>query len=138
MHHGALRIVLVTALSLAAAAVLAGPKRQWQTGTLVDAGRKHKALAGGATSATRPPVNSGGYAPAPNVTPEVGTYVIETPEFRLELEAMVPVTGSALEREVGVGQSVTFALDKKTVYVKLANGSEQKLRLMKKSPKQGG
>jgi hypothetical protein len=129
-------VVLLASLSGAGPAS-AGPKRQWQTGALVDAGRKHDNAVGGAASDTRPPANSGGYFPTPNFTPEVGRYVIETMDMRLELEAMVPVGGSDLEREVIVGQAVTFAVEKKTVYVKLPSGREHKLRLIRKSRKIG-
>ena len=61
--------------------------------------------------------------------------MIETAELRLELEAMVPAKGSEFEHEVIVGQPVTFALEKNTVYVKLANGREHRLRVVKESPK---
>ena len=115
-------------------AIAAGPKRQWQTGTLVDAGRKHNNAVGGAASEARRPMNPG-IVPTPRGTPEVGTYVIETAELRLELEAMVPVALSDFEREIAVGQSVTFALEKNTVFVKLAKGREHRLRVVRKSPK---
>src|SRR6187549_251907 len=98
MHLRSFPIAIVVLLSVAAAAPAgAGPRRQWQTGTLVDAGRKHDNAVGAGASGTRPPANSGGYFPTPNLTPEVGTYVIETPDLRLELEAMVPVGGSDFE-----------------------------------------
>jgi hypothetical protein len=126
---------VVPALLLAAAvSAVAGPKRHWQTGTLVDAGRKHDLAIGGAASRTRPPFPPGGVVPTTNGVPEVGTYVFETAEVRLELEAMVPATGSDFEHEITVGQPVTFALEKNTVYVKLANGREHRLRVIRKSP----
>ena len=130
-----LSIVLLVALSLVSAAAFAGPKRQWQTGTLVDAGRKHDLAIGGAASRTRPPFPPGGVVPTSNGVPEVGIYVIETAELRLELEAMIPAKGSEFEHEVTVGQPVTFALEKNTAYVKLANGREHRLRVIKKSPR---
>jgi hypothetical protein len=132
-----LQIALMIAMSLVPVAALAGPRRHWQTGTLVDAGRKHDNTVGGAASETRRPANPGGYVPTPHGTPEVGIYVIETTELRLQLEAMVPVGGSEFEHEFSVGQPVTFALEKNAVYVKLANGREHRLRLVKKSPKKG-
>ena len=135
MHFRSFPAAIVALCIAAAVPADAGPKRHWQTGTLVDAGRDHNNAVGAAARETRPPANSGGYFPTPNLTPEVGTYVIETPDLRLELEAMVPVGGSDFEREVMVGQSVTFALDKKSVHVKLASGREHTLRLVKKSRK---
>jgi hypothetical protein len=126
------RVFLATTICLMA--IAAGPKRQWQTGTLVDAGRKHNNAIGGAVSETRRPMNPG-IVPTPRETPEVATYVIETAEVRLHLEAMVPVAGSDFERQLVVGQAVTFALEKKNVYVKLADGREHRLRVVSKSPK---
>lgn len=122
------------AVTMCLTAIAAGPKRHWQTGMLVDAGRKHNNAIGGAASETRPPMNPG-IVPTPHGTPEVGTYVIETADLRLELEAMVPVALSDFERQVTVGQPVTFALEKNTVYVKLAKGREHRLRVVRKSPK---
>jgi hypothetical protein len=127
--------VVPALLLIAAVSTDAGPKRHWQTGTLVDAGRKHDNAIGGAASQTRRPVNPGGIVPTFNGVPEVGTYVIETAELRLELEAMVPANGSELERQITVGQPVTFALETSSVYVKLENGREQRLRLVRKSPR---
>ena len=128
--------VVQALLLLAAVSAVAGPKRHWQTGTLVDAGRRHNNAIGAAASETRRPANPGGYVPTPHGTPEVGTYVIETAELRLELEAMVPANGSELERQITVGQPVTFALESNSVYVKLDNnGREQRLRVVRKSPK---
>ena len=127
-------VVIIVAASMSFAAA-AGPRRQWQTGTLVDAGRKHDIAVGGAASQTRRPANPGGTVPTFNGIPEVGTYVIETVELRLELEAMVPANGSEFEREITVGQPVTFAIEKNAVYVKLANGREHRLRVVRKLTK---
>jgi hypothetical protein len=110
-------------------------KRHWQTGTLVDAGITHKTFIGGAASETRPPLNAGSVVPPPNTTPEVATYVIETDDLRLELQALVPINASTTETELKVGQAVTFALEKSTVYIRLANGHEQKLHVVKKLAK---
>ena len=130
-----LSIVLLVAMSLVAAAAFSGPKRHWQTGTLVDAGRKHDNAIGGAAMPTRPPFPPGGVVPPLSGASEVGIYVIETAELRLELEAMVLAKGSEFEHDFIVGQPVTFAREKNSVYVKLANGREQRLRLVKESPK---
>lgn len=130
-----LSIVLLVAMSLVAAAAFAGPKRHWQTGTLVDAGRKHDNAIGGAAMPTRLPANPGGVVPPFSGVPEVAVYVIETAELRFELEAMVPAKDSEFEHDFIVGQPVTFALEKNSVYVKLANGREQRLRLVKESPR---
>jgi len=130
-----LPIAFAIAMSLVPAAAPAGPKRQWQTGTLVDAGIKHDNAIGGGASQTRRPANPGGVVPTFNGVPEVGTYVIETADLRLELEAMVPAKGSEFERQVSIGQPITFALEKNRVYVKLADGREHLLRVVRKLTK---
>src|SRR4029079_2834574 len=81
--------VVPALLLIAAVSAGAGPKRHWQTGTLVEPGR-HTALAvGGAASRTRPPFPPGGVVPISNGVPEVGTYVIETAELRLQTSEVV-------------------------------------------------
>jgi hypothetical protein len=75
----------------------------------------------------------------PNSTPamramaDVHTYVIEAGNLRFELEDVVQVGRGSVEAVIG--QSVTFAVDKKTVYVRDADGAEHKLRLLKKTQK---
>jgi hypothetical protein len=132
MRLSGFHVIVAALMSLTAVTIVAGPRR-WQTGTLVDAGRKHDNAIGGAASQARPPANPGGVVPTFNGVPEVGTYIIETAELRLELEAMVPAAGSELERQVSVGQPITFALEKNTVHVRLPDGREQRLRVVKKS-----
>jgi hypothetical protein len=127
------RALVAGIMALLSAVPVTDHKRHWQTGTLVDAGIKHKTFAGGA-SGTRPPFGSGSL-PTPNATPEVGTYVIETDELRLELEGVAPISASTLDAELTVGHVVTFAIEKSTVYIRLADGHEQRLRVVKKLAK---
>ena len=65
--------------------------------------------------------------------PEVATYVIETADVRLELQDIVEIGYGSLN--VTVGEPVIFAVQKKTVYVRDAKGSEHKLRLLKSTVK---
>jgi hypothetical protein len=74
--------------------------------------------------------------PTFNGVPEAGIYVIETADLRLELEAMVPANGSEFEHQVKMGQSMPVALEKNSLYVKLPDGREHRLRVIKKSPRQ--
>jgi hypothetical protein len=62
-------------------------------------------------------------------------YVIETNSLRLELKDVVQVG----RRSIGavVGQPVTFAVEKNTVWIRDADGIEHKLRLSKKTAKSG-
>ena len=64
---------------------------------------------------------------------DVRTYVIETDTLRLEIEDVVPIGRRSLD--VSIGDRVTFAVDKKSVYVRDADGKEHKLRLTKRTAK---
>jgi hypothetical protein len=80
--------------------------------------------------------------PAPPLdlgTPEVGTYVIETSELRLELEDTAPIGSfGSFDASVNIGASVTFAVNKSVAYIRNADGTEHRLRIIKakKIPKQ--
>jgi len=70
------------------------------------------------------------------VTPDVGKYVIETAEMRIELEDILPISDSrSFDATVKTGDSVTFALEKNTVYVRNADATEHRLRVTKKTPR---
>jgi hypothetical protein len=60
----------------------------------------------------------------------VRRYVIETGALRLEVEDRSP--GPRRPIDAVFGASVTFALERKTVYVREVAGGERKLRLIKK------
>ena len=64
---------------------------------------------------------------------EVRTLVIETASLRLELQDTVPVGRRTFE--VAVGTEVTFALEKKTVYIRDADDREFRLRVTKQITK---
>jgi hypothetical protein len=61
---------------------------------------------------------------------DVRRFVIETDDVRLEMEDTVPVGRRSID--VTVGGMVTFALEKNAVYVRDPDGTEHKLRLIKK------
>jgi hypothetical protein len=111
-------------------AVDAAAERRWQTGTWADVGVKRRVVdfGPGASGFGRP--NS---TPAMRAMADVHTYVIEAGNQRFELEDVVQV--GRLSVDAVVGQSVTFAVDKKTVYVRDANSAEHRLRLVKKTQK---
>ena len=73
--------------------------------------------------------------PRTRVTSEVAIYVIETKERRVELEDIVPIGTGPVALELTVGRPVTFALSKNTAYVRLADGKEYRLRVIKTGPK---
>jgi len=66
---------------------------------------------------------------------EVGTYAIETADLRLELEDVVPLGRESFERIVSIGAAVTFALSKNIAYIRNADGTEYRLRVVKKRTK---
>ncbi len=74
----------------------------------------------------------------PLVITEVGTYAIETTNLRLELEDVVPLGRESFERIVSIGAAVTFALSKNIAYIRNADGTEYRLRLVKKRTKPRG
>jgi hypothetical protein len=68
--------------------------------------------------------------------PQVGTYVIETDDERIELQDMTPIgSGDSLDRSAVLGASVTFAIEKKTAYIRMAGGKEHRLLVVKRGPK---
>jgi hypothetical protein len=123
MKHLALTIAvgLVTASAWAA-----GPERAWQTGTWRGAQIVRPKVVFGLPRDRR--VGS----PAPALA-EVRTYVIETEDLRLELKETT--TADARRVDATVGEAVTFALEKNTVYIKEAEGAEHKLSVTKKITK---
>ena len=118
-------IVLVVAVSGAT-------DRNWQTGTLVDVATKRSPWAGDPSSGTGPLTTR----PTKPVMPAVAVYVIETEDRRLELEDIVSVgSRGSVELHVTIGGPVTFALSRKTAYIRLADGKEYRLRIASNGPR---
>ena len=115
---------------LVLASVVSAAERRWQTGTWTAADTKRQMIDFG-PSAT--PFERGGSAPAMRAMADVNTYVIETDDLRLELKDVVPVGRRTVDAVVGT--TVTFALEKDTLYVRDADGTEHKLRVTKKAAK---
>src|SRR5262245_13469868 len=91
-------------------------ERRWQTGTWTQAGVKRTPFVADVVHERMPP----GFN-RPELT-EVATYVIETGDRRYELQSMVAIGNDRFDRRVTVGSSVTFAIEKKTAYIKLDEG----------------
>ena len=114
-------------LALIVAGVFAA-ERSWQTGTWAD------------VRTTRPRVVFG-LQPSPNgpgprtlpATTLVRIYVIETDVWRFELTDVAPASRRTVDAVVG--EAVTFAVDRKTLYVRDRNGFEHRLRVTKKLTK---
>ncbi len=79
------------------------------------------------------PSPNGPRPPTPPTTTLVRVYVIETDVMRFELTDAAPPSLRTVEAVVG--EAVTFAVDKNTLYVRGRNGVEHRLRVTKKLTK---
>jgi hypothetical protein len=118
----------VMLVAVVVAAVPNTAERKWQTGTWTDVGLKHTASVGDAKRERTPP----GFNQA--ALTEVATYVIETVDRRYELQDMAAIGREGLALHVTVGHPVTFAIEKKTAYIKL-DGREYRLLVVKNDRK---
>jgi hypothetical protein len=114
-------LVALTTLSFAA-------DRRWQTGTWGDVTTKRRLIDFGPGAS---PFGRARAQPSMRAMADVRKFIIETDDLRLEMEDTVPVGRRSIDPIVG--SAVTFALDKKTVYVRDDEGREHKLRLTKKT-----
>ena len=119
---------LAIVLALLPASVSPASDRKWQTGTWTDIGVKRTPWVGDPVHERMPP---GFNKP---VLTEVATYVIETADLRLELQDMVAIGREAFDLSVTIGRTVTFAVEKKTAYIKL-DGGEYRLLVTKSERK---
>jgi hypothetical protein len=114
-------LVAITTLSLAA-------ERHWQTGTWGDVTTKRKLIDFGPGAS--PFGRAGAQQPAMRAMADVRLFVIETDALRIEMEDTVPIGRRSIDPVIGA--AVTFALEKRAVYVRDGEGREHKLRLTKK------
>jgi hypothetical protein len=117
------------------AVAISAANRSWQTGTWTEATTQRQLLDfGPGSSPFGGPGGPGGPgSPTMRAMADVRVYVIETDDLRLELKDVVAVGRRSID--VTVGTSVTFAIDKNSLYVKDADGTEHKLRITKKIAK---
>ena len=122
-------------LSLVCLAVtgLGAAERQWQTGIWGDVSTSRQMVDFGPGQSSFGPPNGPQGAIQMQALAQVRVFIIETEDTRYELKDTVPITRRSVE--VVVGGPVTFAVEKNTVYVRDADGTEHKLRLTKKTPK---
>ena len=123
-----LRAIAVLVVLGATCAVPLAAERRWQTGLWGDITTKRGIVdfGPGASGFGRP-----GGQPSMRAMADVRRFVIETDQLRLELEDTVPVGRRSFDATTG--DMVTFAVEKNTVYVRDSNGTEHKLRLIKKT-----
>jgi hypothetical protein len=111
---------------VAFAGILLAAERAWQEGVWRGANVDRPLVTFGV--GTRDPATG---LPRAASTREIRTYVIETATDRLELRQ--EATTSTPRLDVVVGGAVLVAIEKKTAYVKDAQGREHKLALHKQS-----
>jgi hypothetical protein len=121
------RTIASLAVLVAMAAPVRTADRHWQTGTWGDVTTQRKMIDFGPGASGFGPR---GAAPTMRAMADVRRFVIETDDVRLEMEDTVPVGRRSID--VTVGGMVTFALEKSAVYVRDPDGTEHKLRLIKK------
>jgi hypothetical protein len=121
------RTIASLAVLVAIAAPVRTADRHWQTGTWGDVTTQRKMIDFGPGASGFGPR---GAAPTMRAMADVRRFVIETDDVRLEMEDTVPVGRRSID--VTVGGMVTFALEKSAVYVRDPDGTEHKLRLIKK------
>ena len=124
-----MRTISTLLLVALAAGFANAAERQWHTGTLTDVAIKRTASVRDPVHERLPPVFN---KPVPT---EVAMYVIETADRRLELQDMVPIGQGTFEATVKVGTAVTFAVEKRTAYIRKADGSEYRLLVLKSTRK---
>jgi hypothetical protein len=105
--------------------------RRWQTGVWanIDIKRQMLDFGPGASGFGGPP----NAAPPMRAMADVRVYTIESEERRIEFKDVVAVGRRSVDAIVG--QPVTFALDKKTIYVRDADGIEHKFSVVKNTVK---
>ena len=108
----------------------AGKERAWQTGTWHDVQVVRPKIVFGVTGR---PLNDRPSPPFPPAMMEVRTYVIETEALRLEVRENTRADSPRIVARVG--EPVTFALEKNTVYIKLSDRHEHKLSVTKRMAK---
>jgi hypothetical protein len=128
---GRLPHLTIAAVTICLGVAPGASERHWQTGTCTDASVKRDLTVGQAAAGSRP------FGPprpsSPPVVPQVVAYVIETQDQRFEVKDIHPIGTDTLN--LMVGDQVTFAVTKNTVYIRDAKGHEHRFRVTKKTRK---
>lgn len=115
-------------LAIGLAVTHVSAERHWLMGTWTKAGVKRTPFVGDAVHERMPP----GFN-RPQMT-EVGTYVIETEDRRYDLQSLTAIGSDGFDLHVTIGNPVTFAIEKKTAYIKV-EGHEYRLLVVKNQRK---
>lgn len=118
-------VVLLTAVAWV---LVAAADRQWQTGRWADVSVKREVVDFGPGAA---PLGMGApTSSARRAMADVCTYAIETQTDRYELKEVVAMGRCSFDA-LSLGQPVTFAVEKRAVYVRGADSKEHKIPLTK-------
>jgi hypothetical protein len=98
-------------------------ERVWQTGTWTEINTRRPRFVFGLNPSPNGP------GPHTPTTTLVRTYTIETDTQRFELRDVTPVSRRTVDAIVG--EAVTFAVEKKTLYVRGPDGFEHRLRIIR-------
>jgi hypothetical protein len=120
------KLLAAVVFALVSVATL-GAERQWQNGTWRDEKIERPKVLFSVQS--RDPNSN---LPRTASAREIRTFVIDTSTHRLELRQDATVETPRID--VVLGQPVTIAIEKKTVYVRDGEGKEHKLSLRKQTP----
>ena len=118
----------VTFFTVVVLAAQGAADRRWQTGTWTQVGINRTLYVADVVHERLPP----GYN-TPSKT-EVARYVIETDDRRYHLQSMVAIGSDEFDVQVTVDSPVTFAVEKKTAYIKIAT-REYRLLVLKSEKK---
>jgi hypothetical protein len=122
------RALLAAILCVTSAIVATAAEREWQKGTWRDEKIERPRVLFSAQ-----PRNPNDNVPRTATPPrEIRTFVIDTNTHRLELRQDATVDTPRID--VLIGEPVSIAIEKKTVYVKDTQGKEHKLTLRKQTP----
>ena len=119
------RLAAIVCVIFSIAAIAA--ERQWQKGTWRDSKIERPRVLFSAQ-----PRNPNDNVPHTAGAREIRTFVIDTSTHRLELRQDATVDTPRID--VLIGEPVSIAIEKKTVYVKDNEGKEHKLTLRKQTP----
>jgi len=121
-----IRLAMLLAFALVSTVAWSADK-SWQTGTWREVKVERPTFTFGAT----PTMPNTGAPRSPGTPREKRTYVIETNALRIEIRQ--DTTADTPHVDAVVGEPVTFAIEKNTIWIKEDSGREYKLSVSKKT-----
>jgi len=121
-----IRLAMLLAFALVSTAAWSADK-SWQIGTWREVKVERPTFTFGAT----PTMPNTGAPRSPGTPREKRTYVIETDALRIEIRQ--DTTADTPHVDAVVGEPVTFAIEKNTIWIKEDSGREYKLSVSKKT-----